>query len=195
MQAVTETAWWQGDLVFDRPGLAVRDRNIATTAFKHSVHCCIVVGNEGGEVVNTLLAGPISQTSQQLRRESSALPGVSDRHRHFGSDRVFGVPDEPSDTQANTIAGIHRSKGLVVVVVDLGEVAHLCRGQARLAGQESQLARLCTQPGKSVGQQPGVLRLNGSDQGDGTIPQLHLVTDHGRSLGGTKVRIPLSYLS
>jgi len=156
----------------------VLDTNAGNAVMKHGIHSFIVVGSQGGEVMNTFLAGTISQPAQQRRREASALPGVRDRHRHLGTFRIFGVPDEASDTEAETVAGINCPERLVVVVVDLGEVVHLCGSQARLARQEPQLTGLWSQPGKSLGQQPCVLRLNRTDHDDRTIPQRNPVTDH-----------------
>ena len=104
------------------------------------LHACIVGGDQRGEVADALLPGPISQPVQQLGAEPPALPFVDDGDGNLGSLRVFGMPDVASHAEATAIDRIQCAQRLVVVVVDLGEVTQLRRGQGGLAGQESQLA-------------------------------------------------------
>jgi hypothetical protein len=51
---------------------------------------------------------------------------------------------------------IHRAERLMIVMVDVGEVAQLRRGQFPLRRQEPHPAGSGTQPGEAVGQKRGI---------------------------------------
>jgi hypothetical protein len=55
------------------------------------------------------------------------------------------------DARAAPVGKVQRDERLMVVVVDVGEVAQLGGGQFVLSGQEAHLARSGTQPGEAVG--------------------------------------------
>jgi hypothetical protein len=119
-------------------------------------HCHVLARDQRGEAANAFGPGTVRQLAQQLGAQSAALPVIDDSDGDFSGLRVFGVPDVAGYAHAAPVRGIQRAKCLVVMVVDLGEVAQLRRGQFLLWRQEPQLAGLGAQPGEAIGQELGV---------------------------------------
>jgi hypothetical protein len=84
---------------------------------------------------------------------------------------VFGIPDKACNAHTPAVRLIQRTKRFVVMVVDIGEVAQLSRGQVVLRPQESQLTRSRAQPVKPVGQKRRVVAPDLPDQHRRPIPQ------------------------
>jgi hypothetical protein len=130
--------WNQRDLVDDGGGLAAD--KICPDGSCQSSYRHIVGRDQCGEAADTLLEGTLRQLSHQFGTESATLPLVYDGDGYFGGLRVYGGPDITSDAHAAPVGTIHRAERLMVVMVDLGEVAQLCRGQFGLCRQEPHLA-------------------------------------------------------
>jgi len=161
------------------------DTNTDNAVLQQPDHGGIAGRHQGGEVTDTFLAGAIGKPAQQLGSESSALPVIDDGDGDFCSLGVFGVPDVASDSESTTISRVERTKRLVVVVVDLGEVTQLRGGQIRFAGQKSQLTRLIAEAGEAVGQQWCVPGLDLSYEYGRTIAKHCRITPHPSSLAPT----------
>ncbi len=147
------------DLIFDGAGPALGSANVADIS-QQSGDAHIVGRNKRRETANAFSAGTISQPIQQFGAESAALPVVNDDDGNFGGFRIAGLTDVASDAQAAPVDLVQRAKRLVVVVVDLSEVAQLRREQLGFAGQEAQPAGFGTQPSEAVGQERSVAGLN-----------------------------------
>ena len=80
------------------------------------------------EAADAFLAGPVRQQPHQLGAKAAPLPVVDDSDGDIGGLRVIGAPDVAGDAHAAPAGVIQRADRLVVVVVDLGEVAQLRRG-------------------------------------------------------------------
>jgi len=117
----------QGDLVFHsaRP---VADK-LGVHVLQQGGHRRVVGGDQRGETADAFLTGTVGQLSQQFGAQSPALPVVDDGDGDLGGLGVFGVPDIAGDAYAAPVGVIQRTERLVVVVVDVGEVAQLRRGQ------------------------------------------------------------------
>src|SRR6266516_618087 len=120
----------------------------------------IVGGGQGGEAVDAFAAGTACQLSQQLGAQSPALPVVDDGDGDLGGLWVFSVADVAGDAHAAPVGVVQRAERLVIVVVDLGEVAQLRGGQFFLSCQEPHLAGSGTEPCEAVGQQRRVSALD-----------------------------------
>jgi hypothetical protein len=81
--------------------------------------------DQRGEAADAFGAGTLRQLSHQFGAEAPPLPVVDDGDRDFGGPRVVGVPDVARDTDTTPVGVIQRAERLVVVVVDIGEVAQL----------------------------------------------------------------------
>jgi hypothetical protein len=68
------------------------------------------------------------------------MPLVDDSDRNLGGLRVFGVPDLAGDAHAAPVGVVQCAERLAVMVIDVGEVAQLRRGQFLLCCQEPHLA-------------------------------------------------------
>jgi len=77
---------------------------------------------------------PSSRARSASRRRSvfptPRPPGLEDRDRDFGPVRYFLIPNVAGDTHALAATWIDRHQGLVIAVVDVGQIAELSRGQA-----------------------------------------------------------------
>jgi hypothetical protein len=82
-----------------------------------------------GEAADACRAGTLRQLSHQFGAEPPALPVIDDGDRDLGGLRVVGVPDVAGDADTAPAGMIKRAERLmvVVVVVDVGEVAQLGR--------------------------------------------------------------------
>ncbi len=156
VQLVAQTTRWQDDLVLDGARLPVSDTNALDVLLQQPDHSRIVCSDQCREVADPFLTSPINQSAQQRGSEPSALPLIDDGDGDICPLRVFDVPDVSSDAKAAAIDRIYGAKGLMVVVIDLGEVTQLRGGQGWFAGQESQTARLGAQACEAVCQQRGV---------------------------------------
>jgi hypothetical protein len=156
LKLVAETPGRQCDLVFDGAGLVMSGSDVGADVSQQPDHGRVVSRDQRGEAPYALLAGAVSQLTQQLGAQSPALPVIDDGDGNFGSLRVFVVPDVASDAQAAAVDVIQRPERLVVVVVDLGEITQLRLGQFRFARQEPQPSRLGTQPEEALGQERSV---------------------------------------
>jgi hypothetical protein len=79
--------------------------------------------------------------------------------------------DEARDSDAATADRIERRERLVVVMVDLGEVAQLRVAQLRKRREEAAIARLRAQAREARDQERLVGRLNGAHQDPGAVAQ------------------------
>ena len=130
--------WSQRDLV-DHGGRLTADK-LRPDAPCQSSHRHIVSRDQCSEPADTLLAGTLRQLSHQFGAESPALPFVHDGDSYFGGPCVLSGPDVTSDAQAASVGAIHCAERFMVVMVDLGEVAQLRRGQFVLRPKEPHLA-------------------------------------------------------
>jgi hypothetical protein len=78
--------------------------------------------------------------TDEQRADSTALPLVHDLEGDLRGRLVLRVADEPGDAHGLTTQPGHRDERLVVVVVDVGEVAQLGTGQAPLRDEEPRQA-------------------------------------------------------
>ena len=180
-ELAAEPARGQGDLVLDSVRLVLGDPNPDGALLQHRDDCLVVRRNQRREMADAFLPRPVSQPAQQLGTKSALLPRVNDGDRHLGALGVVSAPDVASDAQAPAISGVERAKSLMVVMVDLGEVAQLSRRQARLAGKETQLARLQAQAGETLCQQRRIPWLDRANDHDGAVTQCDGATLHRTS--------------
>jgi hypothetical protein len=162
-------------------------------------HRHIVGRGQRGETANAFPAGALRQLSDQYGAKSPALPFVHDGDGNLGGLRIVSGPDITSDAHPAPVSVIHRAERLMVVMVNLGEIAQLRRGQFPLRRQKPRLTRSGTQPGEPVGQQRGVSALNLPYQHLRPVaqrygPALHrgprLVTEQAAPVGPQPARYP-----
>jgi hypothetical protein len=72
--------------------------------------------------------------SQRTSAYPMPLKSLSDQDRDLGAVAWFAIPDVAGDAQPLAREWIERKQGLVVAVVDFGQVAQLSRGQTPHAG-------------------------------------------------------------
>jgi hypothetical protein len=84
------------------------------------------------------------------------MPVIDDGDRDLSRLRVAGMADVAGDTHAVPAGSVQRSQRLMVVVVDVGEVAQLRRRQFFLHAQEPHLPGRGAEPGEAVGEQRSV---------------------------------------
>ena len=105
--------------------LESRRTRLAARVSQQSGHRYVFGRDQRGEPADALLAGTIRQPGQQFAAQTPALPVIGDRDGDVGGVRVIGVPDEPGDAHPTPVAVIQGAERLVVVVVEVGEVAQL----------------------------------------------------------------------
>src|SRR5262249_60101680 len=111
----------------DRAGTAADKAGVHVP--QQTGHRGVVIGDQSGEAVDAFGSGAAGQPGQQLGAQSAALPVVDDGDGDLGGVRVVGVPDVAGDAHAVPAGLIQSAERLVVVVVDIGGVAQLRRGQ------------------------------------------------------------------
>jgi hypothetical protein len=99
------------------------------------------------------------------------LPVIDDGDRDLSRLRVVGIPDVAGDAHAVPAGLVQRAERLMVVVVDVGEVAQLRRRQFFLHAQEPHLPRCGAEPGEAVGEQRSVRAADLPDQHRRPVPQ------------------------
>ena len=144
----------QRDLVIH--GAAAAANAAGAQLAQYAGHRRIVFHDKCGEPADPRGAGALGQPGEQFGRQSQALPVVDDGDGDLGGPRVGGVADVPGDADAAPARVIQRAEGLVVEVIDVGEVAKLRRGQLVLPLQEPHPAGSGAQPGEDVRHQRGV---------------------------------------
>jgi hypothetical protein len=90
-------------------------------------HGRVVGRDQRGEAADAFGAGAAGQLGQQLGAEPAALPVVDDGEGDLGGVRVARVADVAGDADAAAVGVVHRTEGLVVVVVDVSEAAQFGR--------------------------------------------------------------------
>ena len=110
------------------------------------------------------------QPGEQLVAQPAALPVISDRDGDFGRVRVSFVPDVTGHSDAAPVT-IQCAERLVVMVVDVGEVAQLGRRQLVLDGEEPHPAGSSTQPGEALGQERSITATDRPDQHRRSVTQ------------------------
>jgi len=92
---------------------------------QQSGHRRIAGRDQRGGAADAFGAGTLRQLSHQFGAEPPALPVVDDGNRDFGGLRVVGVADVAGDADTASVGVVQCAERLVVVVVDVGEVAQL----------------------------------------------------------------------
>jgi hypothetical protein len=151
----------------------VGNPSVVAVVLQPPLHRWVVLRDQGGEATDAFAAGPVDEFGQQLGAQPAALPLVDDGDGNFGGFRVLRVPDVAGDAQAPAVDGIEGRQRLVIVVVDLGEVAQLGSGQLGSARQEPQPAGFDTQAAEAVGEQGRVTAPNWPYQHLRRIAQRH----------------------
>ena len=103
----------------------------------------------------------LRQRLQQQRPEAPFPPVVGDGDGGLREPRPVAQPDEARDSHTAAGDGVERRQRLVIVMVDLGEVAQLRLAELRQRGEEAAIARLRAQTREALGQERLVRRLDG----------------------------------
>jgi hypothetical protein len=98
---------------------------------QHLERCRVLREHRSGEAADALLAGARGELAQQQRRHAPALPLIADGYCHLGYRRILLRSHEARHAHTVPRARVDRQQRLVVVMVDLGEVAHLGARQPR----------------------------------------------------------------
>jgi hypothetical protein len=122
---VADAALGDLDLDLDRARLT-RDHRRRADRSQYVVHLLVAGQQQRGESNHALLTGPLRQQARQRGTQAPALPRVDDRHRGLSRDPVLEA-NETRDADGFATAGIEGDQSLVIVVVDLGQVAQLRR--------------------------------------------------------------------
>ena len=85
--------------------------------------------------------GLLAVRSRQDRAQAAPLPRVKDSDGHLGLVRLPGDADIPGHPHQLPGAGHHCDQGLMVAVVDVGEVGQALLGQVGFAGEEPPVTR------------------------------------------------------
>ena len=86
--------------------------------------------------------GTVGEPAHQGLADSAALPGFEDREGDLGAVAALGVPNVAGDADASSALGIDRQERLVIVMIDLGQVAQLGGAQRPVRTQEAAVDRL-----------------------------------------------------
>ena len=113
------------DLVLHGAVLAADE--VGAGAAEQRGHGRVVGRDQRGEAVDAFGAGAAGQLGQQFGAQPAALPVVGDGDGDLGCLRVAGVADVAGDADAAPAGAVQRAERLVVVVVDVGEVAQFGR--------------------------------------------------------------------
>ena len=130
----------------------------------------VVVGeHECGEAVDVLLAGPLDEEVEQLRGQTTALPLVGDDDRALGD----AVADAHKARHPDGVIalGVEREQGLVVVMIDDGQVRQLLLAQLLKRGLEPQIAGLVGQALEPRAEQLSIRRFDRADHHRGAVAQ------------------------
>jgi hypothetical protein len=85
--------------------------------------------------------GLLAVRSRQDRAQATPLPRVKDSDGRLGLVRLPGDANIPGHPHQLPGAGHHRDQGLMVAVVDVGEVGQALLGQVGFAGEEPPVKR------------------------------------------------------
>ena len=129
-----------------------------------------------------LLAGARREQLEQQRPEAPPLPGVDDGDGRLGHAGPPREAHEAGDADALARLRVQGDQGLVVAVVDLGQVVEHLVAQLRHGDEEALVARLGTEPLEPGAEQVAVLRLDRPDDDRGPVAQR--VAGPRRGLGG-----------
>ena len=90
-----------------------------------------------GEALDVLLAGPLDEALEQLPAQAAVLPIVGDDDRALGD----AVADAHEAGYADGVVAlwVDRQQGLVIVVVDVGQVRQLLIAELDQRGLEAQV--------------------------------------------------------
>jgi len=99
------------------------------------------------------------------------LPVIDDGDRDLSRLRIAGIADIAGDAHALPAGLVQRAERFMVVVVDVGEVAHLRRRQFFLHAQEPHLTRCGAEPSEAIGEQRRVRAADLPDQHRRPVPQ------------------------
>jgi len=116
------------DRVLGGAELAIEDMWLNPQAAQQPEHRRIAVVDQRGESPDALLQRALEQLAEQHGAKAPSLPVIDHGDRHFGGLVVVDRSDEARNTHATTIPGTQRDDSLVIVMVDVGEIAHLCVG-------------------------------------------------------------------
>ncbi len=94
---------------------------------------------DAGDALGTCAVG---KAAHEGLADSAALPGLEDCESDLGAVAALGVTDVAGDADASVALGIDRHERLVIVVVDLGQVAQLGGSQRPVRTQEAAVDRL-----------------------------------------------------
>ena len=107
----------------------------------------------------TPVAGALGQQREQDGSQSAALPVVHDGDRCLGDLRIVLAAHEPSHADGCAIV-VEGDERLVVVVVDLGQVAQRTTAELGHRTQEAPVPRLGREALEAVQEQLLVVRLD-----------------------------------
>ena len=91
-------------------------------------HRRVAVIDQRGKSPDALLQRAVEQLPEQHGAKAPSLPVIDHGDRHFGGLVVVDRSDEARNTHATTIRGTQRDERLVIVMVDVCEIAQLCFG-------------------------------------------------------------------
>ena len=116
------------DRILGGAELAIYDVRLNTQGMQQPEHRAVAVVDQRGESSDALLQRSLAQLPQQHGAKATSLPVIDHRDRDLRGLAVVDGSDETGDAHTTTVHGTQRDDRLVIVMVDVGEVAQFCLG-------------------------------------------------------------------
>jgi hypothetical protein len=153
-------------LDLDRAGVAVGDPHVRIEVPEHVHHRLVGGEHERGEALDPFLTGTRAQGLEQEGPQPPSLPVIDHGHGDLGGVGTAGVAHVARHSKPLAVCLVGRDDRLVVVVIDLGQIAHHVRAELPGRHQEAPVARLRAEPLKAAQQQLAVLGAAARSQAD-----------------------------
>ncbi len=141
-------------------------------------HLHVLRQHEGPETPDVVLAGVGGHQLEQLRPDPPTLVLIFDCKGHLGGFRLVLDPVVP--THADDLVFVTGDEGHAILVVDVGEVLQLFGSEILLDAEEAEVPGLRAQTVEETVEPLGVVGLDGSKAGHGTIAQRQVDLVFGR---------------
>ena len=147
--------------------LLQRPRHPVAAAQEDREHGVVLAEHVGLELLDVVGAGDLRQMLEQHRADAAPLMRVGDRERNLGAPRLAGhgveegVAADADDLLVGAVAQ-RRHQRHAIAEVELGELAQLVVGQARLHPEEAEIDRARAQPAEVIEQAGLVVGPNGA---------------------------------
>ena len=148
-------------------------------------HLAVAREHERDEASYPLSAGAVGQQSKQRRAEAAPLVVVRDRDRDLGRLGIARPAHEPSHPDERSVC-TDGDERLVVVVVDVGQVAQHRSGEPLHRREEASVARLLRQSLEARTQGLGILRTDRPHGGARSVTQRYEELTRARTRRGRR---------